>query len=61
MGIYLTSLLIDDFILFVSNKKLGNDGNGNVKKIINKFISKKKKINNKINLFEDKLITYNLK
>ena len=53
--------LIDDFVLFVSNKKLGNDGNGNIKKIINKFISKEKKINNKINLFEDKLITYNLK
>jgi len=53
--------LVDDFKLFVSNKKLGKNGMYNIKKCLNKFLKNKKSIYGKVNLFGDRLITYKIK
>ena len=53
--------LINDFKLFVSDKKLGNNGLGSFKKDFFVFLKKKRCKIEKVNLFGDKLITYNIK
>ena len=53
--------LIDDFKLFISNKKLGKNGNGNIKKYFGSFLKNKKKIVEKVNLSGEKLISYKIK
>ena len=53
--------LIDDFKLFISSKKLGKNGNGSVKKHLKSFLKNKKKIVEKVNLSDDKLISYKIK
>ena len=53
--------LIDSFKLFISNKKINNNGNNNFKNVIKKFLSNKKKGNVKVNLLGDKLINYRIK
>ena len=52
--------LIDDFKLFVSNKKLGSLGRGSTKKLFKSFLMGKKKVIEKVNLFGEKLLTYKL-
>ena len=60
-GNFLKNNLIDDFKLFISNKPLSKMGRNNFKNYFNFFLSNKKKINEKVNLFGDKLISINLK
>jgi len=58
---FLDRNLIDDFKLFVSNKILGKNGEGDFKKYYRLFLNNKKSIMEKVNLFEDTLLTYKLK
>ena len=47
--------------LFVSNKKLGRRGDNSFKKNMKLLLKNKNFINEKVNLFNDKLISYRLK
>ncbi len=58
---FLDKNLINEFKLFKSNKKLGINGSNNFHKNIKVFFKNKKFVNEKINLFGDKLITYRIK
>jgi diaminohydroxyphosphoribosylaminopyrimidine deaminase / 5-amino-6-(5-phosphoribosylamino)uracil reductase len=58
---FLKKDLIDDFKLFISNKSLNIKGYGSFKSDYYLFLKKKKKINEKVNLFGDKMITVKLK
>tara|TARA_Y100001960_G_scaffold286408_1_gene323701 strand:- start:297 stop:1361 length:1065 start_codon:yes stop_codon:yes gene_type:complete len=58
---FLNKNLIDDFVLFISSKKLKKNGKGSITPILNNFIKNKNKLVNEINLLGDKLITYKLK
>ena len=58
---FLDNDLIDDFKLFISAKNLKIYGKANANKYIINFFKNKKKKLEKVNLFGDKLITYNLK
>ena len=53
--------LIDDFKLFVSSEKLGNNGSESMKSFFGSFLKNKKKIIEKVNLSGDKLISYKIK
>ena len=58
---FLKENLVDDFKLFLSNKKLLHNGRGNLKSYFKSFLKNKKKNEEKVNLFGDKLITYKIK
>ena len=58
---FLYKNLIDDFNLFVSDKNLVKNGENNIKKQLKLFLSNKKGINEKANLFGEKLIKYKIK
>ena len=58
---YIYENLIDDLIIFISNRNLLKNGSSNIKKELKTFLSKKEIINEKVNLFGDKLIKYKLK
>ena len=58
---FLRKNLVDDLNLFVSNKNLGKNGKNNIKKQLKLFLKNKKSINEKVNLFDEKLITYKIK
>ena len=58
---FFNNKLIDDFKLFISNKKLGKNGNGNIKEYLGSLLKNKKKIIEKVNLSSDKLISYKIK
>ena len=58
---FLRKNLVDDLNLFMSNKNLGKDGKNNIKKQLKLFLKNKKSINEKVNLFGEKLITYKIK
>ena len=53
--------LIDDFKLFISNRTLGKKGRGNIKKYFRSFLKNKKKLIEKVNLSDEKLISYKIK
>ena len=53
--------LIDEFKLFVSNHVLKKNGRGSLKTTLSNFLSKKKKIIEKVNLNSDKFFTYIIK
>jgi len=57
---FLHKNLVDDLKLFISNEKLGKNGMINIKKSLKIFLKNKKSINEKVNLFGEKLITYKL-
>ena len=57
---FLKMKLVDDFYLFISNKKIGLNGKNNFKKIM-KIFFKKKMYKETVNLFGDKLFTCRLK
>lgn len=57
---FLNKNLVDDFKIFMSNKKLGKTGSGNIKKYLGSFLKNKKKTIEKVNLFGEKLISYQL-
>ena len=58
---FLKQELIDDFYIFISGKKLGINGNNSFLKNYNHYLKKKKKLKEKINLFEDELYLYRIK
>ena len=58
---FLAKNLIDDFIMMISNHKLGKNGGGNIKNYLNKFLRGKRKKIEKVNLFGEKLLSYKLK
>ena len=58
---FLRRNLVDDLNLFMSNKNLGKNGKNNIKKQLKLFLKNKKGINEKVNLFGEKLITYKIK
>ena len=58
---YLYNNLIDDLYLFTSNKSLRKNGRSNIKKDLKSFLKSKKKINNRVNLFGEKMIMYKIK
>ena len=58
---FLNKNLIDELKLFISSKKLGNVGSFSFKKEINSLFKKNIKFKEKVNLFGDKLISFNLK
>ena len=57
---FLTNNLVDDLNLFISDKNLGMNGQANIKNKLRFFLKNKKKINEKVNLFGDKLINYKI-
>ena len=58
---FLKSNLIDDFKLFISANKLKKRGGANFKSLFKNFLKNKRKTVEKVNLFGDILISYNLK
>jgi diaminohydroxyphosphoribosylaminopyrimidine deaminase/5-amino-6-(5-phosphoribosylamino)uracil reductase len=58
---FLYKNLIDDFILFISNKNLLKNGKNIIKNELKLFLSNKKANNEKVNLFGEKLIRYKIK
>ena len=60
-GNFLKENLVNDFKIFISSNMLNKNGNGNIKKYFNTFLKNKKFIIEKVNLFDDKLITYKIK
>ena len=58
---FLRQNLIDNFTLFISNKKIKKNGIDNFKNYMKIFLRKKRYISPNINLFGDKLIIYRLK
>ena len=57
---FLEQNLVDDLKLFISNKNLGKNGMNNIKSKITTLIKNKKKINEKVNLFGENLITFHI-
>ena len=53
--------LVDDFKLFTSNKTIGRNGSGNIKKYFRTFLKNKKNSVEKVNLSDEKLISYKIK
>ena len=58
---FLKDNLVNDLKIFISNKKLGNNGNLNIKRHLNLLLKNKKKTIEKVNLLGNKLISYKLK
>ena len=58
---FLNKNLVDEFKLFISNKKLKKNGSYNAKKCLRRILLNKSKIEEKVNLFNDKLLSYKLK
>ena len=58
---FLYKNLIDDLNLFVSDRNLVKNGENNIKEQLKLFLSDKKGINEKTNLFGEKLIKYKIK
>ena len=58
---FLNKNLVDNFQLFISDKKLRKNGNKSFRKNMRTFLKNKKFINEKVNLFGDRLISYSIK
>ena len=58
---FLNKNLVDDFQLFISSKNIGENGNNSFRKNMKFFLRNKKFTTEKVNLFGDKLISYNIK
>ena len=58
---FLDKKLVDDFKLFISDKKLKRNGSANIRKYLELALKNKKRIAEKVNLSGEKLITYKLK
>lgn len=58
---FLKERLVDDFKIFISDKKLKNKGGGNIKNFLNNLLKNKQGNIEKVNLLGDRLITYKLK
>ena len=58
---FLKENLVNDLKIFMSNEMLNKNGSGSIKKYFKTTLIRKKKIIEKVNLFDEKLITYILK
>ena len=58
---FLSKGLVNQLILFISNKIIGKNGSNNFKNTMNLFLKNKKPISYKVNLFYDRLISYKIK
>ena len=58
---FLNDNLINDFYLFISKDNIKKNGSKSFRYTINNFFGNKKFINEKVNLFGDKLISYKIK
>ena len=58
---FLNKGLVDDFQLFISSKNLGMNGNNSFKNNMKLFLKNRKFTNEKVFLFDDKLISYKIK
>ena len=58
---FLNEDLIDDLKIFVSNKNIGKSGLGNFRKYYYMFLKKKNYVNEDVNLFGEKLLSFKLK
>tara|TARA_Y100000590_G_scaffold371264_1_gene433607 strand:- start:10086 stop:11147 length:1062 start_codon:yes stop_codon:yes gene_type:complete len=58
---FLNKNLIDDFILFVSDKNLLKNGKNNIKEQLKFFLKDKKAVAEKVNLFGERLLKYEIK
>ena len=58
---FLKEDLIDDFILFMSDKKLKKNGRGSFKKYFNRFVKNKSCHKEKVNLFGESITSYKIK
>ena len=58
---FLKENLVNELKIFVSNDKLKNKGEGSFKNYFKTFLKKKKQIIEKVNLYNEKLITYKIK
>jgi diaminohydroxyphosphoribosylaminopyrimidine deaminase / 5-amino-6-(5-phosphoribosylamino)uracil reductase len=58
---FLKNNLVDDLFVFTSNKNLGLNGNGSIKKYLKPFLKDKSFINEKVNLFGEKILLYKIK
>ena len=58
---FLSNNLVDDFQLFMSDKKLGKNGYNSFKKNMKLFLNNYNFVNQKVYLFGDKLLTYKIK
>ena len=58
---FINKNLVNDFKLFMSNRNVGKNGNGNIKKFLISFLRNKKGEIEKANLTGEKLISYKLK
>jgi len=58
---FLKKNLVNDLKIFVSDKKINKNGLGNIRKYFKLFLKDKKGIVEKINLFGDKLLSYEIK
>ena len=60
-NVFLKKKLIDEFILFISSEKIYKNGANSFKKSFDTLLKSKRKINQQVNLFGDKLFLYRLK
>ena len=58
---FLNNDLVNDFQLFISSKNLGINGNNSFKNNMKLFLKNRKFTNEKVFLFDDKLISYKIK
>ena len=58
---FLNENLVDQFELFLSNKKLYKNGEKSIKKFFSSYLKNKKYICQTVNLFGDKMYTYRIK
>jgi len=58
---FLKENLVNDMKIFISNNKLNKNGIGSIKEYFKTFLNNKKYRLEKVNLFDDKLISYKIK
>ena len=58
---FLKKNLVNDLKIFISNKKLNKHGEGSIKKYFKTLLKRKKYTTEKVNLFNEKLISYRIK
>ena len=58
---FLKDKLVNDLKIFITNKNLNNKGEGLIKGYFRSLLKKKKSLIEKVNLFNDRLISYKIK
>ena len=58
---FLEKKLVNDLKIFIAKRNLNRDGKGSIKKYFSSFLINKKRTVEKVNLFNEKLISYKIK